>query len=106
MDNVQHMHGENGNSECERCGWNGHRHWRHVIIRILVALFIFWCGVQFGELKAIIQTAAGYGYGSHMMGWGTELNQGYVRAPMMLYTNTYSAAPQATTPGASAVTTK
>jgi len=25
--------------------------WVHIIIKILVAIFIFWCGVQFGELK-------------------------------------------------------
>lgn len=43
----------------------GHRHWKYVVIKILVALFIFWCGVQFGELKALVR--GGYsGYG--MMG--------------------------------------
>jgi hypothetical protein len=32
----------------------GHHHWAHIIIRIIVAFFIFWCGVQFGELKASV----------------------------------------------------
>ncbi len=32
-------------------------HWGHIVIKILVALFIFWAGVQFGELKAMVRGA-------------------------------------------------
>ena len=56
---------------CCGYGMHGHRHWRHVIIKILVALFIFWAGVQFGELKALVHGSgyfnATYGYGPGMM---------------------------------------
>jgi hypothetical protein len=89
MDNNA-MHGRN--EGCDMCqghgSWN-HHHWRHVIIKILIALFIFWCGVQFGELKAMIRAAYGYqGYGAGMMGWSEQGNQAYFHAPVMLYSNT------------------
>lgn len=29
-------------------------HMRHVVIKIVVAVLIFWCGVQFGELKSLL----------------------------------------------------
>lgn len=68
----------------------GHRHWRHIIIKVLVALFIFWAGVQFGELKAIVGSYfSGYaGYGG-MMGWGPQGEQGFYRSPNMMYNNAY-----------------
>jgi hypothetical protein len=79
-----------GRSEkCDMCqghgAWN-HHHWRHVIIKILVALFIFWCGVQFGELKALVHAAYGYqSFGGGMMSWGGRENQAYFQSPVMLY---------------------
>ena len=36
-------------------------HWGHILIKVLVALFIFWAGVQFGELKGILHDSYGYG---------------------------------------------
>jgi hypothetical protein len=33
----------------------GHGHWSNVLIKILVALFIFWCGIQFGELRGYMR---------------------------------------------------
>ena len=56
-------------------GMCGHHHWKHIVIKILVALFIFWCGVQFGELKSVLHAGyyssfgnyGGGGYG--MMRW-------------------------------------
>ena len=48
------------------CGgmW-GHHHWGHMIIKLFIVLFIFWAGVQFGELKAAVDnfTAGGMGGG-------------------------------------------
>lgn len=60
-----------GHSECKYCGACAHGNWKHIIIKILVALFIFWAGVQFGELKGMIRAGysnSGYGYGM-MGGW-------------------------------------
>jgi len=47
--------------EKENCGcfMHGHCNWMHMVIKIAVALIIFWAGVQFGELKAILH--GGYG---------------------------------------------
>ncbi|MCX6788162.1 MAG: hypothetical protein NT108_03310 [Candidatus Kaiserbacteria bacterium] len=68
-----------GHAECGGCGAGGHGmcgrgHWGHRIAKILVVLFIFWLGVQYGELKGMLRATysnGGYGYG--MMGssrWG------------------------------------
>ena len=67
----------NGNhsSKCHGCGIcdgaHGQHHWMHLVIKIAIAIFIFWCGVQFGELKGAFRGAAGYGTypGYGMMGW-------------------------------------
>ena len=67
-------------SGCGDCGsWShgtgmgmcGHTHWAHIVIKIFVAIFIFWAGVQFGELKGMIRaeySGSGYGNGYGMMG--------------------------------------
>jgi len=64
-------------SGCGDCGsWGhglgmgtcSHNHWAHIIIKIFVAIFIFWAGVQFGELKGMIRADYGYGHGYGMMG--------------------------------------
>ena len=40
----------------------GGSHWKHLIIKIAIAIFIFWCGIQFGELRAMLRGAyQGYG---------------------------------------------
>lgn len=53
------------------CGRSG-RHVAHIIIKICIAVFIFWCGVQFGELKALLhRDFLPYGYGM-MGGWGGQ----------------------------------
>ena len=75
---TKEMHGHEG---CEMCGRGmgmkccGRGHWVHIIVKILVAVFIFWCGVQFGELKGALhdrypQQYGNYGYG--MMGGWTQ----------------------------------
>lgn len=65
-------------------GMCGQHHWMYVVIKILVALFIFWAGVQFGELKSAIRS----GYYGMMSGYGGysaygERNQFYVAPGMM-----------------------
>ena len=66
--------------ECGHCGMCGHgrggmcgHHLMHVIVKILVAVFIFWCGVQFGELRGMLHGnySDGYGYGM-MGGWSQQ----------------------------------
>lgn len=87
--------------ECSMCdrhhmqgGMCSQHHWMHIIIKIFVALFIFWAGVQFGELKSAIRSAlwdGGYGYGM-MSSYGLERNQGYYGIPAGMMGNwTYSA---------------
>ncbi|MCX6786675.1 MAG: hypothetical protein NTU85_02585 [Candidatus Kaiserbacteria bacterium] len=58
----------NKDSDC-KCSFHGichgihSHHWMHLVIKIFIALFIFWCGVQFGELRTTIHG----GYGNHRM---------------------------------------
>ncbi len=60
----------------------GDSHWAHIAIKILVALFIFWAGVQFGELKAMIHQT----YGVHrMMGVYAERDWRTFDTPVMMY---------------------
>ncbi|OYV63817.1 MAG: hypothetical protein B7X03_00050 [Parcubacteria group bacterium 21-58-10] len=64
-----------GREGCGHCGhcWHGRHHWAHIAIKILVAIFIFWCGVQFGELRGMLHGSYGNGYGGYgygmMSGW-------------------------------------
>lgn len=72
-----------GHSECGNCGACGHGHSRHILIKVLIGLFIFWLGVQFGELKSVLR--AGYfqhGYG--MMGSYGGSGQDYYGGPGMM----------------------
>jgi len=55
---------EKENWSCPMCAMYGNHHWVHIVIKIAVALIIFWAGVQFGELKGMLH--GGYGY--RMMG--------------------------------------
>ena len=83
---------------CEKRGMHGgmcgQHHWMHIIIKIFVALFIFWCGVQFGELKSAIRNAYyGSGYGM-MSGWsGGRTGNYYYGTPAMMQSFTSSAIP-------------
>lgn len=68
---TKDMKEHSGCGDCGSCGHGmgmgmcGHTHWAHIIIKIFVAIFIFWAGVQFGELKGMIRAEySGYGYGS------------------------------------------
>ena len=75
-------------AECEKCGHcfmhgHGRRHWGHILVKVLVAVFIFWCGVQFGELKSVLHGGYGYGYNGYgMMGsYTTGKGQNYYYGP-------------------------
>lgn len=85
MENEMQKHSEN----CSVChGYDMRRgmcrhHFGHILIKIIVAAFIFWCGIQFGELEGILHD--GYGNYSRMMdsnGWSA---QGYYGGPAMMY---------------------
>ncbi len=75
MDANTKGHGEGcGCSACQyrgaTCGMWGHQHWGHMLIKLLIVMFIFWAGVQFGELKAVVEG----NYGGGMMGaWGDKI---------------------------------
>lgn len=67
------MKENNGSGECGHCmNMCGHGQWTHILIKVFVALFIFWAGMQFGELKGIVRAeyggGYGYGHGYRMMG--------------------------------------
>lgn len=54
------------------CGiYGGGRHWMHVVVKIAIALIVFWAGVQFGELKAIVRS--GYSQSGMMGGYPTGM---------------------------------
>lgn len=95
--------------DCPMCqkGWMGsgmcgQHHWMHIIIKIAVALLIFWCGVQFGELKSAVRNAysyygGGFGYGM-MSGYaGNRAQTYYVSGPGMMGNWAYTAVSGATT---------
>lgn len=54
-------------------GMHGPHFWIRVIVKILVAIFIFWCGVQFGELRGMLH--GGYPNYRMMSPYGA-VNQG------------------------------
>jgi len=92
---------------CEKGGMCGQHHWMHVIIRIAVAILIFWAGVQFGELKSIIRAEySNYGYG--MMGsYGGQRTQTYyVGGPGMMSNWGYTTASAPTVTTVPSTTTK
>ena len=74
--------GKTCNMDCQCCTagggcggwsmWGGRRHWGYIVLKILVALFVFWAGMKFGELKALVRAqypgyGGGYGWPSMMM---------------------------------------
>ena len=73
-----------GHAECGGCGEHGmcgHGHWGRRIVKILAVLFIFWLGVQYGELKGMLRaTYSNGGYG--MMGSYKGWNQGDEQFPV------------------------
>ncbi|MHB8913470.1 MAG: hypothetical protein ACYC4I_00440 [Minisyncoccota bacterium] len=76
---MMHMqHGETGADDEkemgeEKCGMNHCMHFKHRGVRmlaaIIVVIFVFWCGFQFGEIRIL----AGSHQGDYRMmqgGWG------------------------------------
>jgi hypothetical protein len=83
---------DKGGCTCGMCGGHhfGHHHWGHWVLKIVVVVFIFWCGVQLGELKQELRS----NYGP-MMNWHGS-NQGYYYSgPGMM--GVYGTVQQATT---------
>ena len=78
-----------GHPEGCRCGMcYGRHHWGYILIKIILVIFIFWCGVQFGELKGML--GQGYGYPNEgMMGRYVQQGQGTYRGPTMMYGGVY-----------------
>lgn len=71
MDGTDNRDNQGHSGSCAMCGYGmggrmGHGHWGHIVFKILIALFIFWCGVKFGELNSILRGGYYGGYG--MMG--------------------------------------
>jgi hypothetical protein len=75
MDGMENKDTQGHSNTCAMCGYGmggmrmGGGHWGHIIFKILVALFIFWCGVQFGEVKGMLRAGYGYGMMSPSGGW-------------------------------------
>lgn len=70
------MEKKNGNGAtnegacCDGGLW-GHHHWGHMLVKVIIILFVFWAGAEFGELKAELRAYHSGGYGAQMMGgWG------------------------------------
>lgn len=63
------------------CGCGHHHHGRHFLAKIIILIFVFWLGSQFGELKAFHRGYGmmdGYGYPNGMMqGYYGGYNEGY-----------------------------
>ena len=77
-------------------GMHGQHRWGHILIKIILAIFIFWCGVQFGELKSML--GHGYAYPNEgMMGWYGQQSQGAYSGPTMMYGGVYGASAQPVT---------
>jgi hypothetical protein len=61
----------------EKCAWHGcgHRAAR-ALVAVIVLIFVFWCGFEFGEIRAQFSSVrGGYGYGM-MGGWNGIGNDG------------------------------
>jgi len=94
-------------TECPMCekglmggGMCGQHHWMHIIIKIAVALIIFWAGVQFGELKSIVRNAyygGGFGYGMMSGYTGNRAQTYFVGGPGMMGNWAYTTDPATTT---------
>ena len=75
MENKDMQGGSQCNCGCGHGmgGMYGHRHGMHILVRVLVAIFIFWAGVQFGELRGMLHGNYSNGYGYGMMGgWSQQ----------------------------------
>ncbi len=55
------------------CGMCGHHHWSHWVVKAAILLFVFWAGMEFGEVRALLHSDYSYrSFGPTMMG-----NEGY-----------------------------
>jgi hypothetical protein len=56
------------------------RHLLKMILKIVIIVLIFWCGFQLGQMTGFIK--AEYGRGIMMRGYGNNLNNNTVPAPL------------------------
>ena len=96
MDTQHSEHYEMGD---EKKMWRM-KHREHIAVRALIAviviIFVFWCGFEFGEIRASVGFGHGYGYrtmqsgfsGGNIMYGGTTMRQVLPPAP----TNTSASA--------------
>ena len=80
-------------------GMYHHRGGGRILGAIIITLFVFWCGVQFGEMRSYFHNGGGYGYGMMRGGWD---GYGYGYGPSMMrgynygYSDGYAVPMQAT----------
>lgn len=56
---------------------------------IIVVVFVFWCGFQFGQIRASVESHRGYGYGMMQNGFGDGMMYNTVTMhPVMMATST------------------
>jgi hypothetical protein len=78
-------------------GWGRHGYHRHMLIKILIAIFIFWAGYNLGELKGELRAYRGFD-GGHMSLWGFG-NDGYGNfGDMRVFMNQYMRTSTSTLP--------
>ncbi len=102
--------GANGMCNCPHCKGGmgmGGTDWRmmravRVLTAVIVTIFVFWCGVQVGEVKATLDMGGGYG----MMQMGHSFTTArYDAAPATMMTGTSAPAAGAGTVTAQGQTT-
>jgi hypothetical protein len=81
---MQHCDCENEN--CEKCGdkmmWKmKRREYRAIraLMAIIVVIFVFWCGFEFGEIRASANVGRGFGYNMMQGGGIVRYNNATVR---------------------------
>jgi hypothetical protein len=61
MEQQEHMHNHDNSKMCDWCGnRNGMRYsWLRLVLALLIGLFIFFAGIEIGQLRAAVYGAPG-----------------------------------------------
>jgi hypothetical protein len=70
--------------------WKNHMAMR-TLTAVIVIIFVFWCGFQFGEIRASV--GGEHGYRMMQGGWGGNIEYGGMMAPYGVTTGSASAVP-------------
>ncbi len=92
---MEHEHGEMDDHMKMRMEWRRNMPIR-ILTAVIVSIFIFWCGFEFGEIRAMVGNGFHENYGSVMMrGMGGNMEYGVTtsEAPMMHITGSAQAVP-------------